>query len=360
MILINRLVILFLLTAFACSSPRDRLSSSALVTDRPSKQDWRVAVLDFETPPFTQRVEDGIERIRIKDGGVKLATAVAELLGKEAGYLILDRDFTNRKLQSHSLPTSGIPSSQQLKEMGEVLEVDGFVVGRCDGEYWANRYEWCQNIKASLWLLMVPNGRTAWSVEGEVFRVGTIGSDRDVIESLARDMVKKIINVSGQAQPPAGFSLLPAPAPAEREHTSPPLPSPTPSSLGEETGLKAAPEQIPDEFISLDALREAFSSPAIRGKGEPAFAHLNQYGYDLLIVWIQPSPDENITYSYAYFFNRSAGRWDIFDRSIQKGEEKLRNVYIDPETDLLIYVGEKGEIIRKTPLAEYRQVNGDR
>ena len=333
-----------------CASLRDRLDSMALVSDWPSRRAWRVAVLDLETPPAEERVEEGLTLTPIEGAGVKMADAVAGLLGKETGYLVADRDLMLQTLRGHSLPTSGIPPADQLAEIGRVLEVDGLVLGRCEGQHWGNRYEWGERFKASLWLVMAESARPAWSAEGEMVR---IGSDQDVIQLLARDMVKKLIAGSGKAQPPPGLSPWPSPSPGERKGTPvPPAPlvQPSPSPGRALAGIDMA--SLPEEFGSIDAIKRAFADPKIKGWGEPASSHLNQYGYDLFVIWANPFSGRKATYSYVYFHSPQTGKWNIFDRSFQEGEESLRNVYIDAATGRLIYVGENGRIIREIPLEQ--------
>lgn len=350
-------VILLALLAGGCSSPRDRIDSMALVTDWPTRPDWRVAVLDCEIPAAEERVMEGVTMTTIEDAGVKMADAVAGLLGNESGYLVVDRDLMLRTLRDHSLPIAGIPPADKLAEIGRVLEVDGLVLGRCEGWHWGNRYEWGERFKASLWLIMAESGRTAWSTEGNTVM---IGSDRDVIELLARDMVEKLMAASRPAQPPSGLSPGPYPSPVEPRGTPvPPAPltQPSPSPGKAIAGMDM--DSLPDEFDSIDAIKPAFADPKIKGWGEPASSHLNQYGYDLFVIWANPFSGRKATYSFAYFHSPRTGKWNIFDRSFQEGEESLRNVYIDIGTGRLIYVGENGQIIRKISLEQCRENKKD-
>lgn len=351
-IIFCRLVLLPALLTVGCSSLRDQLDSVAMVTDWPTRPAWRVAVLDCETTQPKERIDKGVTVTAIDEAGVKMAEAVAGLLGQKTGYLVVDRDLMLQTLRDHSLPTSGIPSADKLAEIGRVLEVDGLVLGRFEGWHWGNRYEWGEKIKASLWLIMAESGRTAWSVEG---RGVLVGSDQEVIPLLARDMVKKVIAGSGEAEPPAGLSTYPVPYPGEPQGTpTPPLrpAHPVQPSLSSE---KAAPgidevASLPDEFSSIAEIQQAFSDSKIKGWGEPASIHLNQSGYDLFVIWVNPFSGRKANYSFAYSHNPRSGKWNILDRSFQKGEDSLRNVYIDPGTGRLIYIGENGKIIREIPL----------
>jgi len=352
-ILLSTSIILLTMFADGCSSPRDRLDSMALVTDWPSGQVWRVAVLDFKTPPAEERIEEGMTVTPLAGSGETLAVAVAGLLGEESGYLVVDRDLMLRTLRDNSLPTSGIPPAARLAEIGRVLEVDGLVLGRCDGWHWGNRYEWGERLKASLWLIMAESSRTAWSAEGKAV---LIGSDQDIIPFLAGDMVKKLMAGSGKAQPPPGFSAGPYPSSGELSGTpSPPTPfiQPSPPPVRAPVGIDDM-ASLPDEFDSIDAIQRAFSEPKIKGSGAPASTHLNQYGYDLFVIWVNPFSGRKATESFAYVYNSQTKKWNILDRSRQEGEESLRNVYIDPGTSRLIYMGENGRIIREIPLEKQK------
>jgi hypothetical protein len=352
MIIVSGSVVLLTLLTGGCASLRDRLDSMALVSDWPARRAWRVAVLDCETLPAEERVEKGLTLTPIEGVGAKMADTVAGLLGKETGYLVVDRDLMLQTLREHSLPTSGIPPADQLAEIGRVLEVDGLVLGRCEGWHWGNRYEWGERFKASLWLIMAASGRTAWKVEGEAV---LIGSDQDVTHLLARDMVKKLIAGSGKAPPPPGLSPWPSPSPGEWKGTPlppSPLAQPSPSPGRALAGIDMA--SLPDEFGSIDDIKRAFADPKIKGWGDPASTHLNQYGYDLFVIWVNPFSGRKADYSFAYFQSPRTGKWNIFDRSFQEGEESLRNVYIDPGPGRLIYVGENGQIIREIPLEQCR------
>ena len=348
-IVLSASIILSTLFVNGCSSPRDRLDSMALISDWPARQAWRVAVLDFETPLAEGRIEGGVTMIPLADAGVKMADALSGLLGQEDGYLLLDRDLMLRTLQENSLQTSGIPPADQLAEIGRVLEVDGVILGRCDGWHWGNRYEWGERLKASLWLLMAESGRTAWSAEGNAV---LIGSDQDVIQLLARDMVKKLMAGSGKAKPPPGFSSGPYQSPEELPETPlPPSPFVQPSPPSDHAPIvKDDIAPLPDEFESIDAIKRAFADPKIKGSADPASTHLNQYGYNLFVIWVDPFSGSKATDSFAYSYNSKTEKWNILDRSNQEGEESLRNVYIDPGTSRLIYMGENGKIIRKIKL----------
>ncbi|HDL65050.1 MAG TPA: hypothetical protein ENH12_06645, partial [Proteobacteria bacterium] len=214
-------VILLILGAGGCSSLRDRVDSMVVVTDWPSSSAWRVAVLDCETPGTKERIENGLTVTSIAGSGVKMADAVAELLGREDDYLVVDRALMLRTLQEHSLPTTGIPPSNKLAEMGRVLNADALVLGRCEGWHWGNQHEWGERFNASLWLIMTANGQAAWSAEGKAVLVG---SRSDIIQLLAGDMVGKLVAGSGKAEPPPGLSSGPYPVAGESKIT--PVPPP--------------------------------------------------------------------------------------------------------------------------------------
>ncbi len=348
-ILLSTSIIILTIFADGCSSPRNQLDSMAVVTDWPSGQVWRVAVLDFEMPPAEARIEEGMTMTPLTGSGEKLAASVAGLLGEETGYQVSDRDLMLRTLKENSLPTSGIPPAARLAEIGKVLEVDGLVLGRCDGWHWGNRYEWGERLKASLWLIMAESSQTAWSAEGQAV---LIGSDQDIIPLLAGDMVKKLMAGSGEAQPPPGFSAGPYSSPLESSGTPlPPTPliQPTPSPCRPPAGIEDL-ASLPDEFGSIDAIQRAFAGPKIKGPGEPASTHLNQYGYDIFVIWVNPLSKMQATDSFAYLYDSQSKKWNLLDRSRQEGEESLRNVYIDPGSSRLIYMGENGKIIREIPL----------
>ncbi|MEA1928552.1 MAG: hypothetical protein U9N73_10120 [Candidatus Auribacterota bacterium] len=349
-LLLSTSIIMLPLFMGGCSSPRDRIDSMALVSDWPSGQSWRVAVLDFNTPPAEDKIEKGITLTPIDNVGEKMPDAVAGLLDEEPGYLVEDRDLMLKTLRDRSLPTSGIPPADQLAEIGKVLEVDGLVLGRCEGWHWGNRYEWGERSKASLWLIMAESGRTAWKMEGEG---SLIGSDKSIVTMLSQDMVKKLMAGSGKAPPPPELSPWPSSFPEERK-SIPVMPvslaqiSPPPEKQPTDIGIPS----LPDEFSSIDAIKQTFADPKIKGRGDPASTHLNQYGYDIFVIWVNPFSGRKATDSFAYIYNSQTEKWNILDRSNQEGEESLRNVYIDPGTSRLIYMGENGNIIREIPLGE--------
>jgi hypothetical protein len=348
-ILCGAVVLLGWLTG-GCSSPRDRLDSMALVTEWPTIAEWRVAVLDFETPQAKEWVKQGVTMTVIVDAGVKLSDAFASMLGEEPGYMVVDRALALRTLREHSLPTVGIPPAEQLVEIGKVLKVDGLVLGRCEALHWGNRYEWGEELKASLWLIMAESGRSAWSLEGNTVM---IGSDQDVTELLARDMVDKLMAGSRPAQLPSGLSPGPYPPPVKSSQTPvPPISvvasSPHPYPEKDIVGMEM--ESLPEEFGTTEAIKEALSGSGFKGSPDPSSTRLNQYGYDIFVIWIDPFSGRKATNSFAYFHNPQTDKWNLFDESSQEGEDSLRNVYIDPGTDRLVYMGENGRIVREIPL----------
>ncbi len=146
-----------------CAGPVLNMQNASVAGKQSDVQ--KIAILDFEFDrPEYEVISLGNIR-RPKNAGSILADVFTEVLLNTDLYQLIERRQIERILNEAGLSMSGIFESRSLKEVGQMLNVDGLVVGTvseyCDYQSVLN---WGADVDFSARLIELRSGIVLWSV----------------------------------------------------------------------------------------------------------------------------------------------------------------------------------------------------
>lgn len=164
----------------------------------------KVAVLDFAWEHNEKEREDlgdftGTQVFRPKDAGRVVADIFAsELLGL-GRYRMVERTEIEKILQEHNLEQSGLLQGAKIEDIGDLLKVDGLVLGRVAKYSWYRKLSGSfhgSGVSFSVRLVDTHSGEIIWS--GSVSRSAdfkhveqlSIETCRQLVKQLARHLQK--------------------------------------------------------------------------------------------------------------------------------------------------------------------------
>lgn len=114
--------------------------------------------------------------------------------------------------------------------------------------------------------------------------------------------------------------------------------------------LFASNPDAPSEFGTSEEIRAWVESRT--GFGVPSFFETDVAGTKVFAGWVDPFSGRSADYVYAYSFSAKDQKWRLLDASFVDKQGPLSFVYLDSNSEELIYVNRKGRKFKKISVAK--------
>ena len=111
----------------------------------------------------------------------------------------------------------------------------------------------------------------------------------------------------------------------------------------------------PEKFASLAEIQEWVSSKEVRGFGHPESLEYSSARFRVFVTWNGPYSGRAGVYSNAFVLAKDKIAWRRVDASFFESPEPLADVYINPVTSTLQFVGSSGATLKSNSLEQSKE-----
>lgn len=115
--------------------------------------------------------------------------------------------------------------------------------------------------------------------------------------------------------------------------------------------LMAGERDVPASFATLKELQTWVQER--KGFGSPSEIDFNLGSIRLYVAHNSPFSGRAGVYSYAYYKNSTEGNWRLVDSDFFEKKGALSYVYVDSNTNDLVYVNFDGKVLKRFSLRDY-------
>ncbi|MBN1522308.1 MAG: hypothetical protein JW928_07220 [Candidatus Aureabacteria bacterium] len=185
--------VVLLVLICGCRGGAQKIQNASVATVRSDIK--RIAVIDFEFDrPERETINMG-HVTRPKNAGSIMADIFAEKLLETGMYQLVERKQIKNVMDEHGLSMSGMLENSSLEEVGNILQVEGLVMGNVSdyadamcGLYWGS------TVNYSARLVDIKTGLVVWSVTGHIdIPFGNANTAAQVsADSAVKELLKKM------------------------------------------------------------------------------------------------------------------------------------------------------------------------